>query len=44
MKKIAVQNLCMIITEQCNLKCEHCLRGQCSNRVMSDEVIEATLD
>lgn len=44
MKKIAVQNLCMIITEQCNLKCEHCLRGQCSRRVMSDEVIEATLD
>lgn len=44
MKKICVQNLCMIVTEQCNLKCEHCLRGQCSNRVMSDEVIEATLD
>ena len=44
MRKIAVQNLAMIVTEQCNLECEHCLRGQCSNRVMSDEVIEATLD
>ena len=44
MRKIAVQNLAMIVTEQCNLECEHCLRGQCSNWVMSDEVIEATLD
>lgn len=44
MGKIVIQNLGMIITEKCNLQCEHCLRGQCSNRVMSDEVIEATLD
>ena len=44
MSNIYVENLAMIITEQCNLECEHCLRGQCSNRVMSDDVIEATLD
>lgn len=44
MKKIAVQNLSLIITEQCTLQCAHCLRGSCSNRVMSDEVINATFD
>lgn len=44
MEKIVLQNLGMIITERCNLNCGHCLRGGCSNKVMSDEVIEATLD
>lgn len=44
MKKICVQNLGMIVTERCNLNCDHCMRGGCSNKDMSDEVIEATLD
>ncbi len=39
-----IQNLGMIITEKCNLNCAHCLRGKCTNKVMSDEVIEATLN
>lgn len=44
MGKVCLQNLGMIITERCNLNCGHCMRGGCSNKVMSDEVIEATLD
>ena len=43
MNKLYIQNLGLIITEQCNLNCRHCLRGKCSNKVMSNEVIEATL-
>ena len=44
MEKVVLQNLGMIITERCNLNCGHCMRGGCSNKVMSDEVIEATLN
>lgn len=44
MSKLCVQNLGMIIGEKCNLNCGHCLRGKCSNKVMSDDVISATLD
>ena len=44
MKKICVQNLGMIVTECCNLNCGHCLRGKCTDKVMSDEVIESLLD
>ena len=43
MNKIAVQNLGMIITERCNLNCAHCLRGKCTNKIMNDDVITATL-
>lgn len=42
-RKMIVDVLGMIVTERCNLKCEHCLRGCRSNKVMSDDVIEATL-
>jgi MoaA/NifB/PqqE/SkfB family radical SAM enzyme len=42
-RKMIVDVLGMIVTERCNLKCEHCLRGCRSDKVMSDEVIEATL-
>lgn len=44
MNKISVQNLGMIITERCNLNCKHCLRGKCTNKIMSDDVIVATLE
>lgn len=44
MDKIAVQNLGLIVTEKCNLNCAHCLRGKCSNKMMSDEVIEKSLN
>ena len=43
MNKLYIQNLGLIVTEKCNLNCKHCLRGKCSNKVMSNEVIEATL-
>ena len=42
-RKQAVRVLAMIVTERCNLECEHCLRGCRSNKVMTDDVIEATL-
>lgn len=43
MKKLAVANLGLIITERCNLNCAHCLMGGCTNKIKSDEVIEVTL-
>lgn len=43
MNKIATTNLGLIITERCNLNCRHCLMGGATSRIMSDEVIEATL-
>lgn len=43
MNKLYIQNLGLIVTENCNLNCRHCLRGKCSNKVMSDDVIEAAL-
>lgn len=44
MNKVYIQNLGMIVTNNCNLDCEHCLRGCKSNKKMSKEVIEATLN
>lgn len=44
MKKIAVQNLAMIITDSCNLNCGHCLRGTKCISKMKDEVISGTLN
>lgn len=43
MGKLFTQNLCLIATERCNLNCAHCMRGKCSNKVMDDKVIKATL-
>lgn len=43
MKKCYIQNLALNITDNCNLECSHCLRGERCNNKMSDEVIEATL-
>lgn len=44
MKKICVQNLAMILTNKCNLNCNHCLRGCKNDHCMSDDVINATLN
>lgn len=44
MEKACIQNLGLIITEDCNLDCRHCLRGKKCQKVMSKEVIEATLN
>lgn len=43
MKKCYIQNLALNITDNCNLECRHCLRGDSCNNKMSDDVIEATL-
>ena len=43
MKKCYIQNLALNITDNCNLECRHCLRGDRCNNKMSDDVIEATL-
>lgn len=44
MKKCYVQNLEMIVTNNCNLDCKHCLRGKKNNDCMSFDVIKATLE
>lgn len=43
MNLLSIQNLGMIITEQCNLNCGHCMRGEKTHKRMSNEVICATL-
>lgn len=42
--KIYIPNLSIFTTEKCNLKCLHCMRGDCTNKDVSDEVIDKTLD
>lgn len=32
----------LILTQKCNLACEHCMRGACSNKEISEEVLDAT--
>lgn len=43
-KYLSIFNLGLIITQNCNLRCQHCMRGDYNNQVMSEEVINATLD
>lgn len=43
MGKCHIHDLEMIVTNNCNLDCTHCLRGQKNCINMSDDVIEATL-
>ena len=43
MKKISLENLAMIVTNNCNLKCEHCLMGKKDYTNMKREVVEASL-
>lgn len=40
MSKLYIQNLAPIITERCNLKCMHCMRGTATSKDMKAEVIE----
>lgn len=42
MTKLAFQNLAMIVTNQCNLNCDHCMRGTKNSEKMSEDVIKAT--
>ena len=32
----------LILTQKCNLACEHCMRGECSNKEISEDVLDAT--
>lgn len=34
------KNLELIITQKCNLSCEHCCRGDCSNKEISEDVLD----
>lgn len=43
-KKLNFGSIMFEVTRRCNLKCEHCLRGDAENVDMSKEVIDATLD
>lgn len=43
MNQVYIQNLAMIVTDNCNLNCAHCMRGKSCNNNMSKEVIKATL-
>lgn len=40
MSKLYIQNLGLITTERCNLKCRHCMRGNATSKDMTDEVIQ----
>lgn len=42
-EKIYLPNLSVFTTEKCNLQCRHCMRGDCTNKVISDEVIEGII-
>lgn len=42
MVTLCVQNLCLVIGEDCNLNCLHCLRGKKTKKVISDSVIYET--
>ncbi len=44
MVKICIQNLDLILGEECNINCMHCLRGKKTKKVMSDAVIEETFN
>ena len=43
MEKLYIQMLGMVVTEECNMNCRHCLRGDKTKHKMTDEVIESTL-
>lgn len=43
MKKIYIGSLTLVVTENCNLNCSHCLRGNARNNEITEEVIAATL-
>ena len=44
MNKVHIQNLAMIITDKCNLNCEHCMRGLSGNTHMDEQIIRSSLD
>ena len=43
MKQIYIQNLAMIITNKCNLNCNHCMRGEKGDTHISEQLINTSL-
>jgi organic radical activating enzyme len=41
--KLGFDNLEIILTQKCNLACEHCMRGNCTNKEISEEVLDSLL-
>lgn len=41
--KITIDNLILEITRKCNMKCRHCLRGNCQNKNITKELMEKVL-
>lgn len=39
--KLACMDLEIILTQKCNLSCEHCMRGDCMGKEISEEVIDS---
>ncbi len=44
MHKIYITNLGMVITEQCNFQCAHCMRENRTNRQMTEETMRLVFD
>lgn len=44
MKKIYFRKLMIDITRRCQLRCEHCLRGEAQNLVISTDIIDSFLE
>lgn len=38
--KFFYRNLCIEVTRKCNMKCEHCMRGEAQNHSISKEVVD----
>ena len=38
--RIAVENLAIELTRKCNLKCNHCMRGNAENKEISDKILD----
>ena len=43
-EKLYLYSLDLEITRKCNLKCEHCFRGEAQDLTMSEQVIDAVLN
>lgn len=42
--KLQYKNIAFEVTRKCNMKCQHCMRGDAQNHTISREVIDKTLD
>ena len=43
-KKFSIDNLFIETTRKCNMKCEHCLRGDSQNKTISQDYIDALFE